>query len=229
MSKAKNLINEIIQCPHDVAISSRRLASMMAEVLNECSNHRQISLFSGNGNVYMRNNVALGDGEYLYLMRKARRSHRFNGNESENIRGKRWTFCWQGGAIFFSENASGARMSGNHSMEFVLPEVECRIKRRSETVVARGSVIDVIKELSIEKRGDFFYINNGVRTKKLKEGMTVTAQFAIAVAAVSGKHADKASHPDYCRQCDREVMIKACFKVSFILIEDEVVTSISIE
>lgn len=229
MSKVKKLINEIIQCPHDVALSSRRLASMLAEVLNECSNHQQISLYSGNGNIYMRNNIVLRENEHLYLMRKARRSHRFNGNESENIRGKRWTFCWQGGAIFCSENASGTKMSGNHSMEFVLPEVECSIKRRSETIVARGSVLDVIKKLSIEKRGAFFYINNGVRTKKLQEGKPVTAQFAIAVATVSGRHADKASHPDYCRQCDREVMMKACFKVSFTLADNEVVTSISIE
>lgn len=230
MSNLKKQLNEISQYPYDAYVSSRRMARMMAEVLDECSNRQQISLFVGIDNLFMRNNINLRPNEHLYLLRKARRSHSCNATENGRIRGKRWTFCWQGSAISFRENLSGAEIDYSHPLEFVLPEVECRIIRKEETIVSSGPVLDVIKALSVENRGSSYYVNTGVRTKKLQVGKPITAHFAIAVAQVSGKHADKAEHPDYCRLCDREVMQMSSFKVTFSLSEDnEVQTKISID
>lgn len=111
----------------------------------------------------------------------------------------------------------------------MLPEVECRSTRGDEVLVATGGVLDVIKQLSVIKHGDEIAINTGMRTKKLEYGKPITAQFAIAVAHAYGKHADKASHPDYCRKCDREVMLMARFKVTFVLDGDDVQTIVSID
>ena len=212
MSKVKKQLNEIAQYPHDAYVSSRRMALLMAEVLDECSNRQQISLYA----------------EYLYLMRKARRAYR-RGNNVDNSKKKRWTFCWQGSAIYCNQNIAGGPVSVNQPLEFVLPELECRCNKGGETIVAAGSVLDVIKQLSIEKRDDSFFINSGMRTRVLKDGKPITAHFAIAIAQVSGKHADKANHSDYCRQCDRQVMMMARFNVTFSLADGEVLTKVSID
>lgn len=229
MSKVKNQLNEIAEYPHDAYISTRRMARMMADVLEECSNRQQISLYADSKNLYMRNNVKLNDNEYLYLMRQARRPHGLSGSNRDNTKRKRWTFCWQGSAIYFNENISGHEISVNQPLEFVLPEVECRSMKNDEEVISSGSVLDVIKELSITHRGESFFINSGMRTKLLEEERPITAQFAIAVVRASGKHADKASHPDYVRQCDREVMQMSRFKVTFSLYDGEVITKVSID
>lgn len=212
MSNVKKQLNEIAQYPHDAYVSSRRMALLMAEVLDECSNRQQISLYA----------------EYLYLMRKARRAYR-RGNNVDNSKKKRWTFCWQGSAIYCNQNIAGGPVGVNQPLEFVLPELECRCNKGGETTIAAGSVLDVIKQLSIEKRDDSFFINSGMRTRVLKDGKPITAHFAIALAQVSGKHADKANHSDYCRQCDRQVMMMARFKVSFSLADGEVLTKVSID
>ena len=212
MSNVKKQLNEIAQYPHDAYVSSRRMALLMAEVLDECSNRQQISLYA----------------EYLYLMRKARRAYR-RGDNVDNSKKKRWTFCWQGSAIYCIQNIAGGPVGVNQPLEFVLPELECRCNKGGETIVAAGSVLDVIKQLSIEKRDDSFFINSGMRTRVLKDGKPITAHFAIAIAQVSGKHADKANHSDYCRQCDRQVMMMARFKVTFSLADGEVLTKVSID
>ena len=212
MSNVKKQLNEIAQYPHDAYVSSRRMALLMAEVLDECSNRQQISLYA----------------EYLYLMRKARRAYR-RGDNVDNSKKKRWTFCWQGSAIYCNQNIAGGPVGVNQPLEFVLPELECRCNKGGETIVAAGSVLDVIKQLSIEKRDDSFFINSGMRTRVLKDGKPITAHFAIAIAQVSGKHADKANHSDYCRQCDRQVMMMARFKVTFSLADGEVLTKVSID
>ena len=212
MSNVKKQLNEIAQYPHDAYVSSRRMALLMAEVLDECSNRQQISLYA----------------EYLYLMRKARRAYR-RGNNVDNSKKKRWTFCWQGSAIYCNQNIAGGPVSVNQPLEFVLPELECRCNKGGESTIASGSVLDVIKQLSIEKRDDSFFINSGMRTRVLKDRKPITAHFAIALAQVSGKHADKANHSDYCRQCDRQVMMMARFKVTFSLADGEVLTKVSID
>ena len=107
MSNVKKQLNEIAQYPHDAYVSSRRMALWMAEVLDECSNRQQISLYA----------------EYLYLMRKARRAYR-RGNNVDNSKKKRWTFCWQGSAIYCNQNIAGGPVSVNQPLEFVLPELE---------------------------------------------------------------------------------------------------------
>ena len=228
MSNVKKQLNEIAQYPHDAYVSSRRMALLMAEVLDECSNRQQISLYADNKNLYMRNNIKLHDNEYLYLMRKARRAYR-RGDNVDNSKKKRWTFCWQGSAIYCNQNIAGGPVGVNQPLEFVLPELECRCNKGGETTIAAGSVLDVIKQLSIEKRDDSFFINSGMRTRVLKDGKPITAHFAIALAQVSGKHADKANHSDYCRQCDRQVMMMARFKVTFSLADGEVLTKVSID
>lgn len=228
MSKVKNQLNEIAQYPRDAYVSSRRLALLMAEVLDECSNYQQIFLYADNKNLYMRNNIKLHEGEYLYLMRKARRAYR-RGDNVDNSKKKRWTFCWQGSAIYANKNISGGSISINQPLDFVLPELECRSENDGETIIAAGPVLDVIKKLSIKKRGSKFYINSGMRTRILKDGKPITAHFAIALAQVSGKHADKANHSDYCRQCDRHVMMMARFDVNFSLSDGEVLTKVSID
>ena len=212
MSNVKKQLNEIAQYPHDAYVSSRRMALLMAEVLDECSNRQQISLYA----------------EYLYLMRKARRAYR-RGDNVDNSKKKRWTFCWQGSAIYCNQNIAGGPVSVNQPLEFVLPELECRCNKGGVATIASGSVLDVIKQMSIEKRDDSFFINSGMRTMVLKDGKPITAHFAIAIAQVSGKHADKANHSDYCRQCDRQVMMMARFKVSFSLADGEVLTKVSID
>ena len=212
MSNVKKQLNEIAQYPHDAYVSSRRMALLMAEVLDECSNHQQISLYA----------------EYLYLMSKVRRAYR-RGNSMDNSKKKKWTFCWQGSAIYCNQNIAGGPVSVNQPLEFVLPELECRFNKGGETTIAAGSVLDVIKQLSIKKRDDSFFINSGMRTRVLKDGKPITAHFAIALAQVSGKHADKANHSDYCRQCDRQVMMMARFKVSFSFADGEVLTKVSID
>lgn len=228
MSKVKNHLNEIAQYPCDAYVSSRRLAILMAEVLDECSNHQQISLYADNKNLYMRNNIKRHDNEYLYLMRKARRVYR-RGENVDKTKKKRWTFCWQGSAIYFNQNISGGIVSVNQPLEFVLPELECSSNIDGETIIAAGSVLDVIKQLSIKQRGSKFYINSGMRTRILEDGKPITAHFAIALAQVSGKHADKANHSDYCRQCNRQVMMMARFDVTFSLADGEVLTKVSID
>ena len=107
MSKVKKQLNEIAQYPHDAYVSSRRMALLMAEVLDECSNRQQISLYA----------------EYLYLMRKARRAYR-RGDSVDNSKKKRWTFCWQGSAIYCNQNIAGGPVGVNQPLEFVLPELE---------------------------------------------------------------------------------------------------------
>lgn len=228
MSKVKKQLNEIAQYPRDAYVSPRRLAILMAEVLDECSNRQQVSLYADNKNLYMRNNIKLHDNEYLYLMRKARRAYR-RGENADNSKKKRWTFCWQGSAIYFNQNISGGPVSVNQPSEFVLPELECRSDNDGETIIAAGSVLDVIKQLSIKKRGDEVFINSGMRTRILEDGKPITAHFAIALAQVTGKHADKANHSDYCRQCDRQVMMMARFDVTFSLADGEVLTKVSID
>lgn len=228
MSKVKKQLNEIAQYPRDAYVSPRRLAILMAEVLDECSNRQQVSLYADNKNLYMRNNIKLHDNEYLYLMRKARRAYR-RGENAGNSKKKRWTFCWQGSAIYFNQNIAGGSVSINQPSEFVLPELECRSDNDGETIIAAGSVLDVIKQLSIKKRGDEVFINSGMRTRILEDGKPITAHFAIALAQVSGKHADKANHSDYCRQCDRQVMMMARFDVTFSLADGEVLTKVSID
>ena len=120
MSKVKKQLNEIAQYPHDAYVSSRRMALLMAEVLDECSNRQQISLYADNKNLYMRNNIKLHDNEYPYLMRKARRAYR-RGNNVDNSKKKRWTFCWQGSAIYCNQNIAGGPVGVNQPLEFVLP------------------------------------------------------------------------------------------------------------
>ena len=107
MSKVKKQLNEIAQYPHDAYVSSRRMALLMAEVLDECSNHQQISLYA----------------EYLYLMRKVRRAYR-RGNSMDNSKKKKWTFCWQGSAIYCNQNIAGGPVGVNQPLEFVLPGLE---------------------------------------------------------------------------------------------------------
>lgn len=231
MSTVKTKLNEIAEYPYDAYVSSRRMARMMSEVLNECSNRQQISLYANSENLFMQNNVQLQDNEYLYLMRQARRAHGYSGADNRKTKRKRWTFCWQGSAIYFNRNASGNEISANQPMEYVLPEVECRTTRNGEEVVTSGSILEVIRAMSIDKRATSgaVFINNGMRNQLLQQGKPITAHFAIAVAKATGKHADKASHPDYCRQCDREVMMMARFKVRFSLSGSNVYTLVAID
>jgi len=227
MSKVKTLLNEIAQYPFYTNLSARRVAKLLTSVMEECKNTPQISLYADSSKLYMRNNINLPSGQYLYLMRQARRSH--GSNKEDRSKRKRWTFCWSGSALLFNENASGAEINGCQPLEFVVPEVECSLTRGSKHIVSRGPVIDVIRELSINKRGSEFYINSGMRTKHLSAGKPITAHFAIVVADASGKYADRASHPEYSRKCDREVMQMAKFKVTFSLNNGEVDTKVTIE
>lgn len=107
MSKVKKQLNEIAKYPHDAYISTRRMACLMAEVLEECSNRHQISLYANQVSLFMRNNISLKENEYLYLMRQARRLHGNKEFVKDRGRRKRWTFCWQGSAIYFNQNIEG--------------------------------------------------------------------------------------------------------------------------
>lgn len=229
MLKIKKQLNEIAQYPYDAYISTRRMARLMADVLEECSNRHQISLYANKDALFMRNNISLKENEYLYLMRQARRLHGYKDFVKDRVRRKRWTFCWQGSAIYFNQNIEGNTIGVTPTQEFVLPEVECRSTRGDEVLVATGGILDVIKQLSVIKRGDEIAINTGMRTKTLVYGKPIAAQFAIAVARAYGKHADKAAHPFYCRKCDREVMLMARFKVTFVLDGDNVQTIVRID
>lgn len=227
MSKVKNLLSEISKYPLYANLSARRIAKLLTSIMEECGNTPQISLYADSEKLYMRNNIKLPSGQYLYLMRLARRSH--GNKKSDRTKKKRWTFCWSGSSFYFNENASGAEINGFQPMEFVTPEFEGCVVHGEKRTVYSGPVIDVIKEFSIKKRGSMYYINSGLRTKKLVEGKPITAHFAVVVAEASGKFADRASHSDYSRHCDREVMQMARFKVSFSLADNQVQTKVSIE
>ena len=105
MSKVKKQLNEIAQYPRVAYVSSRRMALLMAEVLDECSNRQQISLYA----------------EYLYLMRKARRAYR-RGDNVDNSKKKRWTFCWQGSAIYCNQNIAGGPVGVNQLWSSCFPD-----------------------------------------------------------------------------------------------------------
>lgn len=205
------------------------MVNLLADVLDATSHRPQISLYANTKRLYMRNNVKLNPSEYIYLLRLARRPH---GSEDGYNR-IRWTYCWQGSAIYFHQNAKENEISQNQPLEFVIPEVECtktkvivipleegedgEEEKFFEKISAHGPILDVIKNLSIDNRNGVFYVNNGLRTAKLRMDRNITAHFAIAVARATGKHAEKAALQTYCRTCDREVMMMTRFKVTFAL------------
>lgn len=205
------------------------MVNLLADVLDATSHRPQISLYANTKRLYMRNNVKLNQSEYIYLLRLARRPH---GSEDGYNR-IRWTYCWQGSAIYFHQNAKENEITQNQPLEFVIPEVECtktkvidkpleegeegEEEKIFEKTSAHGPILDVIKNLSIDNRNGVFYVNNGLRTAKLTMDRNITAHFAIAVARATGKHADKAALQTYCRTCDREVMMMTRFKITFAL------------
>ena len=216
------------------------MVNLLADVLDATSHRPQISLYANTKRLYMRNNVKLNTSEYIYLLRLARRPH---GSEDGYNR-IRWTYCWQGSAIYFHQNAKENEITQNQPLEFVIPEVECtktkvidkpleegeegEEEKIFEKTSAHGPILEVIKNLSIDNRNGVFYVNNGLRTAKLTMERNITAHFAIAVARATGKHADKAALQTYCRTCDREVMMMTRFKITFALTnesgEDEAIT-----
>ena len=205
------------------------MVNLLADVLDATSHRPQISLYANTKRLYMRNNVKLNPSEYIYLLRLARRPH---GSEDGYNR-IRWTYCWQGSAIYFHQNAKENEITQNQPLEFVIPEVECtktkvidkpleegeegEEEKIFEKTSAHGPILEVIKNLSIDNRNGVFYVNNGLRTAKLTMERNITAHFAIAVARATGKHADKAALQTYCRTCDREVMMMTRFKITFAL------------
>lgn len=205
------------------------MVNLLADVLDATSHRPQISLYANTKRLYMRNNVKLNTSEYIYLLRLARRPH---GSEDGYNR-IRWTYCWQGSAIYFHQNAKENEITQNQPLEFVIPEVECtktkvidkpleegeegEEEKIFEKTSAHGPILEVIKNLSIDNRNGVFYVNNGLRTAKLTMERNITAHFAIAVARATGKHADKAALQTYCRTCDREVMMMTRFKITFAL------------
>lgn len=229
MSQLKKQLALFAKYPNDAYISSKRMVNLLADVLDATSHRPQISLYANTKRLYMRNNVKLNTSEYIYLLRLARRPH---GSEDGYNR-IRWTYCWQGSAIYFHQNAKENEISQNQPLEFVIPEVECtktkvivipleegedgEEEKIFEKTSAHGPILDVIKNLSIDNRNGVFYVNNGLRTAKLRMDRNITAHFAIAVARATGKHAEKAALQTYCRTCDREVMMMTRFKVTFAL------------
>ena len=205
------------------------MVNLLADVLDATSHRPQISLYANTKRLYMRNNVKLNTSEYIYLLRLARRPH---GSEDGYNR-IRWTYCWQGSAIYFHQNAKENEITQNQPLEFVIPEVECtktkvidkpleegeegEEEKIFEKTSAHGPILEVIKNLSIDNRNGVFYVNNGLRTAELTMKRNITAHFAIAVARATGKHADKAALQTYCRTCDREVMMMTRFKITFAL------------
>ena len=226
MSQLKKQLALFAKYPNDAYISSKRMVNLLADVLDATSHRPQISLYADTRKLYMRNNVKLNPSEYIYLLRLARRPHGTEGGYKRI----RWTYCWQGSAIYFHQNAKENEITQNQPLEFVIPEVECtktkvivipleegEEEKIFEKTSAHGPILDVIKNLSIDNRNGVFYVNNGLRTAKLTMERNITAHFAIAVARATGKHADKAALQTYCRTCDREVMMMTRFKVTFAL------------
>lgn len=229
MSQLKKQLALFAKYPNDAYISSKRMVNLLADVLDATSHRPQISLYANTKRLYMRNNVKLNTSEYIYLLRLARRPH---GSEDGYNR-IRWTYCWQGSAIYFHQNAKENEITQNQPLEFVIPEVECtktkvidkpleegeegEEEKIFEKTSAHGPILEVIKNLSIDNRNGVFYVNNGLRTAKLTMERNITAHFAIAVARATGKHADKAALQTYCRTCDREVMMMTRFKITFAL------------
>lgn len=229
MSQLKKQLALFAKYPNDAYISSKRMVNLLADVLDATSHRPQISLYADTRRLYMRNNVKLNPSEYIYLLRLARRPHGTEGGYNRI----RWTYCWQGSAIYFHQNAKENEITQNQPLEFVIPEVECtktkvivipleegeegEEEKIFEKTSAHGPILDVIKALSIDNRNGVFYVNNGLRTAELTMDRNITAHFAIAVARATGKHADKAALQTYCRTCDREVMMMTRFKVTFAL------------
>ena len=229
MSQLKKQLALFAKYPNDAYISSKRMVNLLVDVLDATSHRPQISLYADTKRLYMRNNVKLNTSEYIYLLRLARRPHGTEGGYNRI----RWTYCWQGSAIYFHQNAKENEITQNQPLEFVIPEVECtktkvidkpleeeeegEEEKILEKTSAHGPILDVIKNLSIDNRNGVFYVNNGLRTAKLRMDRNITAHFAIAVARATGKHAEKAALQTYCRTCDREVMMMTRFKVTFAL------------
>lgn len=226
MSQLKKQLALFAKYPNDAYISSKRMVNLLADVLDATSHRPQISLYADTRKLYMRNNVKLNPSEYIYLLRLARRPHGTEGGYKRI----RWTYCWQGSAIYFHQNAKENEITQNQPLEFVIPEVECtktkvidkpleegEEEKIFEKTSDHGPILDVIKNLSIDNRNGVFYVNNGLRTAKLTMERNITAHFAIAVARATGKHADKAALQTYCRTCDREVMMMTRFKITFAL------------
>lgn len=226
MSQLKKQLALFAKYPNDAYISSKRMVNLLADVLDATSHRPQISLYADTRKLYMRNNVKLNPSENIYLLRLARRPHGTEGGYKRI----RWTYCWQGSAIYFHQNAKENEITQNQPLEFVIPEVECtktkvidkpleegEEEKIFEKTSDHGPILDVIKNLSIDNRNGVFYVNNGLRTAKLTMERNITAHFAIAVARATGKHADKAALQTYCRTCDREVMMMTRFKITFAL------------
>lgn len=186
MSQLKKQLALFAKYPNDAYISSKRMVNLLADVLDATSHRPQISLYADTRKLYMRNNVKLNPSEYIYLLRLARRPHGTEGGYKRI----RWTYCWQGSAIYFHQNAKENEITQNQPLEFVIPEVECtktkgivipleegeegEEEKIFEKTSAHGPILDVIKNLSIDNRNGVFYVNNGLRTAKLTMERNIT-------------------------------------------------------
>ena len=111
MSNIKTLLNEIAQYPRDAYLSSKRIVQLILGVHEECWPKQNIEIFASSTAIFIRNNFRLRDNEHLYLMRMARRGNGFDEPQSHKPKHRRWTFCWEGGAIYYGKNANNNDVS----------------------------------------------------------------------------------------------------------------------
>lgn len=223
MSNIKTLLNEIAQYPRDAYLSSKRIVQLILGVHDECWPKQNIEIFASSTAIFIRNNFRLRDNEHLYLMRMARRGNGFEDPQSHKPKHRRWTFCWEGGAIYYGKNANNNDVSAFISQEFVEPCVDASHTEGEDIVHFNGPVLELIRQFSVRFRSGEYYINTGLQTRPLKEKKSYTAHFAFAIARVSGKNADKAASPEYARHCVREIITMSRFKVVFKLKDGEVI------
>lgn len=221
MNSIKALLNEIAQYPHDAYLSTKRIVQLLTGVHEDCLPRQKIELFASKTGLYIRNNFRLRENEHMYLLRLARRGHGYESQEFHQPKRKRWTFCWKGSAIYFVRNAKGNPISPGQTQELIEPCLECSHEEDKEEIFFNGPVLEAIKRFSVRSRDGYIHINNGMQTRPIHEKHSFTAHFAIAIARVSGKNAEKAAHPEYARHCVREIVTMSQFKVVFKITDGE--------